>query len=431
MTWADMKLGPEKVAWVIALPFAITFCDSAFAYFMRPFGIGITANALIPAVLLYMGLFLGRNILSISRTYVIWLGVLVWSMSIAVVTAEQVSTHRILEAGSCAASFYSGYLLWRRCNDERQLSMILISLSLLYVAICVVALRTIDPAHFPVTVNYWNMNGVGQARPTKITADANMQFYYLFPAALTLVLPSRLIRTSVAILAAIGTLYILSKMQTRSGVIIFGLVLLMTLAAPIWKRDLGRKKTIIAPIFGLVAAIIAWPIFESLAGALIYRFHDETMASGNGRVGSTLYVFQHLFDPYWWVPRGPDEFLKSFGGLPHSNLTGIYLDAGLLGLLAWIMLVLRPVVKMTSLFFKGRLDSAGVMVLIAASAVVILQLTLYNTTMDQVWLWAGALAGALSRAQAAPETRPIAGQPLIRNTQLSDYTLAQNSHLSR
>ena len=112
MTWVDMKSGPEKVAWVLALPFAITFCDSAFSYFMKPFGVNITPNALIPVVLLYMGLFLGRDILSISRTYVVWLGVLVLSMSTAVVTAEQVSIHRILEAGKIIARFESVARHW-------------------------------------------------------------------------------------------------------------------------------------------------------------------------------------------------------------------------------------------------------------------------------------------------------------------------------
>ena len=208
-------------------------------------------------------------------------------------------------------------------------------------------------------------------------------------------------------LAAIGTIYILSKLQTRSGIIVYGTVLLMTLIAPVWKPELGWKKTIAIPILGGVVAIAAWPLIEHQAAALIYRFHDDTLASGNGRVGGTLYVFQHIFDPYWWIPRGPEEFIKLFGGLPHSNLTGIYLDGGLLGLLAWAMLVLRPVAQMTFLFFKRHLDSAGVMVLIAASAVVLLQLTLYNTTMDQVWLWAGAVAGGLSRIRATSEAQLV------------------------
>ena len=391
----------EKFTWLAALPFAITFCDSVFSYLLRPFGFTITANALVPLILLALGVFLGISVLRISWAYVLWLGVLVLSLSVAVVTANHVSSHRILEAGGCAVAFYSGYILWRQCSGARQLTVILSGLSLLYVAICVVALLKIDPAHFPITVNYWNMDGVGQARP-RVTADANMQFYYLFPAALTLVLPAQFLRTSVALAAAVGTLYVLTMLQTRSGIVVFGLVLLMTLAAPVWQPELGWKKTIAIPMLGVIVAIAAWPMIEKLTAALIYRFHDSTMESGNGRVGSILYIWDHLLDPYWWVPRGPDEFLKRFGGLPHSNLTGIYLDGGLLGLVAWVMLVVRPVVKGTLLFFANRLDSVCVMALIAGTAVMILQLTLFNTTMDQVWLWAGALAGALSRIESSP-----------------------------
>lgn len=383
-------------SWLLAVPFVITFCDSAFSYFMRPLGVTVTANVLIPLVLVYLGLFVGSSILWISRTYVIWLGALVLGLSMAAATADYVSSHRILEASGCAAAFYSGYIFWRQCSEEKRLTLILITLSLLYIAICIVALLKIDPAHFPITVNYWNMDGVGQARP-RVTADANMQFYYMFPAALALVLPLQFFRTSTALIAAIGALYVLVMLQTRSGIIVFGLVLLMTLVAPAWERDLGRKKAIIISAIGILIVVVAWPVIERFAAALIYRFQDSTMMSGNGRVGSTMYFFEHLLDPYWWLPRGPEDFVKRFGGLPHSNLTGIFLDGGLLGLMAWLMLVLRPLCKMTILFLLNRLDPVGVMALIGGIAVVALQLTLNNTTMDQIWLWAGALAGALDR----------------------------------
>lgn len=396
----EVEATPASVSWLLALPFAITFCDSAFSYFMRPFGFTMTANVVIPLVLLVIGLFLGASVLRIAPTYVLWLSVLVLGLSMAVVTARNVSNHRMLEAGGCAVAFYSGYILWRQCGEAKQLTMILSTLSFLYISICVIALLKIDPVHFPLTVNYWNMDGVGQARP-RVTADANMQFYYLFPATLVLVLPTKILRTSVAIAAAIGTLYILSMLQTRSGVIVFGFILFLTLAAPAWKPELGWEKTIAIPVLGMIAAIAAWPVIEQLTAALLYRFHDSTMLSGNGRVGSTLYFFDHLLDPRWWLPRSADEYVKRFGQFPHSNLTGMYLDGGLLGLIAWCMLVLRPLLKGVVMFFANRLDAVAVMALIAGMAVMMLQLSLFNTTMDQIWLWAGALAGALGRIESS------------------------------
>lgn len=389
-------------SWLVALPFIITFSDSIFSYFLRPLGFTITANAIVPLVLIVVAVFVAPSVLKISWTYILWLGVLVLSLSLAAMTAAHVSIYRILEAGGCAVAFYSGYILWRQCHEARQLNLILSSMSLLYISICTIALLKIDPVHFPITETYWSMDGVEQARP-RLTADANMQFYYLFPAALALVLPARFLRTSVAIVAAIGTLYILSMLQTRSGVLVFVIVLLLALAAPVWKSDLGRGKSIALAMFGAILVVGAWPMIGKLTAALFYRFQDSTMASGNGRIDSTLYIFEHLLDPYWWIPRGPDEFLRRFGNLPHSNLTGIYLDGGLLGLIAWAMLVVRPLAKGTFLFFSHRLDSVAVMALIAGVAVAILQLTLFNTTMDQVWLWAGAVAGGLSRIETFPD----------------------------
>ena len=401
--WTETEPAQANVTWLVALPFAVIFCDSIFSYFMQPLGFTVTTNALVPLVVMMLGVFLAPSVLRISWTYVLWLGALVLNLSMAAVTATHVSSYRILEAGGCAVAFYSGYILWRQCSEARQLNLILSTLSILYISICVVALLKIDQVHFPVTETYWSMDGVEQARP-RLVADANMQLYYLFPASLALVLPARFWRTSVALVAAIGTLYILSMLQTRSGIVVFVLLLLMILTAPVWKPDLGWRKTIALTVFGVIVAIAAWPMIEKLTAALLYRFHDSTMASGNGRINSTLYVLEHLIDPYWWVPRGPEEFLKRFGNLPHSNLTGIYLDGGLLGLVAWVMLVVRPLVKGAFLFFSNRLDSVTVMALIAGTAVVVLQLTLFNTTMDQVWLWAGAVAGALSRIDSSPIT---------------------------
>ncbi len=401
--WEEAEPTQADFSWLVALPFAITFSDSIFSYFLRPLGFTVTANTLVPLVLMMVAAFVTPSVLRISWTYILWLGALVLSLSMATATAAHVSIYRILEAGGCAVAFYSGYILWRQCHETKQLNLLLSTLSLLYIFICVIALLKIDPVHFPITETYWSMDGVEQARP-RLTADANMQFYYLFPAALALVLPARFLRTSVAIVAAVGTLYILSMLQTRSGVLVFVLLLLMTLAAPVWQADLGRGKSIALTVCGVIVAIAAWPMIEKLMAALLYRFQDSTMASGNGRVDSTLYVLEHLLDAYWWIPRGPDEFLKRFGSLPHSNLTGIYLDGGLLGLVAWVMLVVRPLAKGMFLFFLNRLDSVAVMALIAGTAVVILQLTLFNTTMDQVWLWAGAVAGALSRIESSPLT---------------------------
>lgn len=401
-----------------ALPFAITFLDSVFAYFMIPRGITVTPNALVPFLLAYFALF-DSQALKLPGGTLAWLAALAFSFCIAVVTAEGLTPHRILETGSCVASFYAGFLLWRRSSDENQLARWMIALSLVYVVVCLVALAGIAPQYFPIVNHYWSQDGLAQARPM-VTADSNMQVYYLFPAALVLVLPFRLWRTALALAGTLGGFYVLAQLQTRSGTLVYVGILMLILAAPLWNRSLGRTKILVYPALAVIGIVLFWPVIHRSFELLLYRFTEADVASGNGRLGSTLYAFQNLFNPFWWIPRGSDEFLRQYGGLPHSNLTAMYLDGGLLGLIAWIALVIAPIVQMTSLLLRRKTDAAATMVWIAAIAVLLVQLSLHNPFRDQVWLWAGALVGALVRIRSA---QPIATSASIEEVMPPASTL--------
>lgn len=405
-----------------ALPFAITFLDSAFAYFMIPRGISVTPNALVPFLLAYFALFDARA-LKLPGGTLAWLALLAFSFCIAVVTAEGLTAHRILETGSCVASFYAGFLLWRRSSDENQLARWMIALAFVYVIICLIALAGIAPQYFPVVNHYWSQDGLAQARPM-VTADANMQFYYLFPAALVLVLPFRLWRTALALLGTLGGFYVLAQLQTRSGTLVYVGILMLILAAPLWNQSLGRMKVLLYPAAAVVGVIVFWPVIHHSFELLLYRFTEADIASGNGRLGSTLYAFQNLFNPFWWIPRGADEFVRQYGGLPHSNLTAMYLDGGLFGLIAWIALVIAPIVQMTVLLLRRKTDAAATMVWIAAIAVLLVQLSLHNPFRDQVWLWAGALVGAMVRLKTA---QPVtASAPIEAATPVSALRVDAN-----
>jgi O-antigen ligase len=363
---ADNMSANTRAPVIFFLPFVITFLDSAFAYFANPAGLHVTANAAVPFILLYFFCFDSRSV-SLPRGTFIWLCILVASLCLAILTARDMSPHRILEAGSCAAAFFSGYLLCRRAADENQLARWMIALSLVYVVICVIALRGLNPAHFPVNNFYWSQDGLAQARPM-VTADSNMQIYYLFPAALVLALPFRLVRMAITAVAVLGGLYVLAQLQTRSGTLAYCGMMALALSAPLWNKELGRTKMLLYPLVGAAGIVVFWPVISQVAGLLLYRFTEDDMASGNGRLGSMLYAFQHLLDPYWWVPRGADEFLQRYGGLPHSNLTAIFLDGGLPGLIAWGALVVVPVGQAAALLLKRKLDAASIMIFIAVAA---------------------------------------------------------------
>jgi len=398
-----------KAPLIYFVPFAITFMDSAFAYFAHPLGFTLTANAAVPFILLYFGVC-NYQALRLPQSTLVWLGVLIGSFCLAVLTANDMSFHRIPESVSCMASFYSGYLLWRRAADSNQLARWLIWLSLVYVVICLVALSYRYPAHFPVNIHYWSQDGLAQGRPM-VTADSNMQFYYVFPAALALLLPFRLFRTTLAAVVVVGGLYVLAQLQTRSGSLSYAGVLVLVLLAPLWNKELGRAKMLLYPLVALAAVITFRPIVQHAFELLLYRLNEPDMASGNGRVGSTLYIFNHLLDPYWWIPRGADEFLHRYGGLPHSNLTAVFLDGGMAGMLAWIALVVAPIVQGCALLFRRRLDGACIMALIGAIGVLMVQLSLHNPLRDQIWLWAGALIGALTRVRMQATSQVTSAAP--------------------
>jgi O-antigen ligase len=337
------------------------------------------------------------------------LGLLTASLCLAIVTARNMGTHRFFEVASCIASFYAGYLLWRRATDADQLAWWLIALSLAYVAICLIALTGLDPAHFPVINHYWSQDGFAQARPM-VTADSNMQIYYLFPAALVLALPFKPLQIAVTAATVLGGLYILAQLQTRSGALVYGGIVMLTLLAPLWNRELGRSKMLLYPAAAVATCVIFWPTVQHASELLLYRLQEADMASGNGRVESTLFALNHLFEPYWWIPRGADEFLQRYGGLPHSNLTAIYLDGGLIGLIAWVAIVIAPIFQGSRMLLQRRLDAPAIMALIAAIAVLLVQLSLHNPMRDQIWLWAGALIGVIARLKAVP-AQPVMTSP--------------------
>lgn len=390
--------------WCVA-PFAVTFLDSALAYFMRPLGLPLTLNAIVPALLL-LCMLRNRETLRVPKAPLVLLSLLAFSFLLAIVTANNIGWRRVFETGSCVAAFFAGYVLWRSSSNAEQLGRWLIAFSAIYVAICLVALSGLDPVHFPVKSHYWSQDGLAQARPM-VTADSNMEIYYLFPVVLALALPFRVLRTTLTVVTLIGALYVLTQLQTRSGMLVLGGMAALSLIAPLWVRELGRAKTVVYPILAAVAAIAFWPIIYRAAELLLYRFSLNDVVSGNGRLGSTAYAFENLSDPYWWLPRGSEAFEHRYGGLPHSNLTAVFLDGGLTGLVAWLGLVLLPVLQGAGLLLRRRLDPAAAMALIGATGVLAVQLSLHNPMRDQVWLWAGVLTGALARlregdARAAP-----------------------------
>jgi O-antigen ligase len=262
---------------------------------------------------------------------------------------------------------------------------------------------------FPIVNAVWSDNGVPVLRP-EITTDQNFQIFYLFPIVLVLTLNFRLVRSSLVIAGMVGVLYILAKIQTRSGFIVFCGVALLALLAPLWTRSLGRGKTVMIPILLTVAFMLNHDLIMQVGDHLIARFTERTGAGlgkemGQDRLESSLFAIHHLLDPEWWIPRGSQEFVSRYGFLPHSTMTAVYLEGGIVGLLMWLTVFIFPLLALGWLLLKRRLDVLATLVLIGGVASVAIQMSLHVPFLKHTWLWAGAVLGSLIRMRSQAQRK--------------------------
>jgi hypothetical protein len=381
----------KKLIVLLYVPFALIFFDSVLAYFCRPRGIYVTGNILTPLFLLIFALKYGLKPFLMPKNIIVWLTLLTISLMLATVTADNIDSHRSIEAIGCSIDFISGYMLFKNEYSESRIAKFYMFIVSVYVVVCVLALSKVNPALFPVTYAKWFELGYGAVLRPKITADQNMQIYYLFPVLLVFVFRFKIITYAIASILAILGAYILVSLQSRSGVMVFIGVFMLSIMFSVRNNGVDNKiKPIIVILASLCLAIIFIDKIYAIADPIIHRFKSNDISTGNGRLGSTMYMFEHLFDPTWWLPRGPEEFLEKYGGLPHSNLTAIFLDGGIIGLVSWIALIIVPIFKVTIKYIKVGVDNITGGVMIASWATLLTQLSLNNPIFDQVWLWAGA-----------------------------------------
>ena len=410
MLTSNFKIPPVGFC---AIAFAVLLCDSAFSYFTRPI-IGFTAvNIDVPIILLIITA--GWS----YRSFVppAWAVIAIACMSVGFIIGiyniglhdkVDFNSYRFIPLFSAIAAFLLGFFSFRWHNNIETYSKAFAWIGIIYSVICVVALLGLAPRFFPVINSLWSDNGIIRKRP-EVTTDQNFQIFYLLPGVLLLALPFRLVRGTIASLLTVAALYSLAQLQTRSGTFaLFATILLCTIA-PFWTPSLGKEKVFWLPALSLLVALINLDLIVESSSLLIERItnlQSDTSfdySTGIGRLSSFLYLFDHLSDPTWWVlPQGYNEFFKLHNTIPHSNITAMFLEAGIFGLLGWIILFLVPVIKLSILFFKKRLDELATLIFIGTVAVLTIQLSLNVPLMDQVWLWAGAAVGTLERIKNTP-----------------------------
>ena len=385
--------------------FLLVLFDSFFNYFLQNIGGRLPVNALA-AVFLVLGAFkFGMRPLLPPMNILLALVFGFLGFMLGVIFISETSATHVLSIGSAMCGFFIGFLTTRWAKDARIDAIAFSFAGGLYVIVCIIALLEIAPRFFPLINAVWSDNGILRFRP-EVTTDQNFQILYLIPAALPLVLPYRFWQFSTALAMSVGSLFVLARLQTRSGFLVFAALLFLCWIAPLWVKSLGRNKLLILPLVVVSFAVLFFDQILAAGSLLITRFTGG-METGHGRLVSITYLFEHILDVGWWVPHGNMEFKKIYGAIPHSNITAMFLEGGILGLSMWIIVFVVPLVKLSRVFLAGKLDNYGAMIFLGGVASLVIQLSLNVPFVDQVWLWAGAVVGARDRSSRGFTTNQI------------------------
>jgi len=387
---------------LLALPLCLAVLDAWLSYFLTRAGVPMRVGFLALAALGLCAVLRGPAVFSLRTKYAVPLYGLAVSMLLGVVLVDELGTQRVFQAVGVPVYFLCGYVFFRWTTDVGFTARILFVLGILYVTVCVLAVSRIAPAFFPVIDKFvLQPNGQLLARPEVMT-DQNFQMFYFVPVLVGFLMA----RSKVGLLLfgglLIGAAYVLAQLGTRSGTLVLvGATSLGLMMA--WRNpSLGKYKVFILPVAAIAIGLLFWTVILEQASLLFFRFRETGFEAAGGRLYSTIYLFGKVVNPAWWLPRGVSEFRLLTGSLPHSNVTAVFLDGGIIGLICWVSLVLVPAVKLASrAVFGGRLDAIAAAVACSSVAMLVLQFSLYAITTSQVWIWAGATIGVLSRLDSA------------------------------
>lgn len=384
---------------LLAVPFMTTVLDALMSYFLASMGWSFRVGLITLAALVVVGLATGLRAFRIRDVWVFSLVALCIVLLWGVALIDDLGTERIFKLAGIPIYFMAGYVFCRWVKNPAVTQSVFLVVGALYVVTCIIALMRIWPAAFPVVDAYVLRDGGLVLRP-EIMTDQNFQVLYLVPVALGLIMATNRITGIVFGLLVIGAAYVLAQVGSRSGILVFGGLLLIGLIACIPNPSLGRRKALGIPILGVLLIFLFLPVLIEKASLLLFRFSDTGVDGALGRLRSTTYLFEKILQPSWWVPRGVEEFQKMHGDLPHSTMTASFLDGGLPGLILWCLLILRPAILLGRKIIRGGMDSVAAAVACGGIAVLVLQFSLYAITVSQVWVWSGCVIGVLERLRA-------------------------------
>jgi O-antigen ligase len=288
----------------------------------------------------------------------------------------------------------STYVL-RGNSNPVLLADLLLALSLIHTSVCLIAVLNLYPTLFPIIDSAYYKDGNAVSRP-EITTDQTRQVIYLFVCLCVMFTRRSTFRLALAALTSLGIAIVLAKVQSRWGSIIFLLAIVIALLMGLYYGKTSKTTAIFGLLILLIIGIWKSELIASTFSDLTWRFQQIDSNYG-GRSSSILYLFEKLFDPAFWIPRGYSEFYNLYGAAPHSFPTMIYLNAGLFGLLCYAALTLVPLFQLLGLVLARKATAFERIGFFCGSIVFLLLMTQPVITHEIFWLYAGLVAGILSK----------------------------------
>lgn len=380
--------------------FCLTMLDSVLTYFMGTLlGRVFPVNAVLPPLIAIAGLLFGfRRVLPPGKAWV-WILIGVCGFVIGILTVEEFPFSYWMQISTAIAAFCIGYAVVNLDVSARAFAYSTGAIGAIYVGVCLMALLGIYPRLFPIIEKIHFELGQVITRP-EVTADPNYQVFYLFPVILPLVLEFRYRAFVFSLFGALCALYLESRLQSRSGsLIIAGATAVAWWAAFRNSKGIGRVALFVSTAIAALVVLIKIKAILALGTDIVHRFTVSEMGTLYGRIYSATYLFEKLIDPLFWLPQGYEDFKAITGkhNVPHFNPTGFFLQGGILGLAAWIGIFLLPYLRLAKGFVVNRLDGLAGVVFVASTTVMIASFSLNVVFTEAVWLWGGAVWGALSR----------------------------------
>ncbi|MDA8940244.1 hypothetical protein N9H48_07545 [Pseudoalteromonas marina] len=260
--------------------------------------------------------------------------------------------------------------------------------------ISLISVSEVFPSIFKIESQLHMIEGVLVSRPEVFT-DQNfhvMYTFWLIPLYPFLTSRSQKVLWAVLVLA---NFYVLSAIQTRSGLLysIFCILIFLHIFGKLKFHQIMLGSIIFFTVLTLLYVLF----FDFIVETTIYSRFTLDNGTGSHRVESFTFWIYKLFDFSYWVPYGNSEFDYIYGGnIPHANITAFYLNGGIVALVAYFYLIVRPMVLSWVTSYKLKLSAEEMYVVVSAITIFAIQSSLNLPYNEQVWFWAGMTIAMLN-----------------------------------